>query len=348
MKKLSIIMLFLIQCSNKSGFHNKVDEISSLPSLDREIEAAGTATVPEAIVPVIPQAGEQSQVELPPLTLKPSLFSMRAGSEGLQFQVLMGQAPFQGDVEFTVVGQDLGGDLGSIDDQGMYVPPANTVQAMDIEIEVKALDGTDRSAESSGLISPESSLFIVCKEGDNLHPMIARLYALPEETERLPENFLLMKPQGYLCMDQLDIAPRDFSLGFPGVTNRFEWFALDVQSLLWIEEPGDYYIGIRSDDGSRVFLNDQLIIDNDGQHSPEEKGVYITLTPGYYPLRIHYFQGPRYTLSLELLWQLPDSDDKVHIPQNNLRYPSLIKPWKRHQNLQESRISAPHKKQKPF
>jgi hypothetical protein len=38
-----------------------------------------------------------------------------------------------------------------------------------------------------------------------------------------------MKPVGTIHTSSLNIPPRIFTDGFPGVTDRFEWFAIDYQ-----------------------------------------------------------------------------------------------------------------------
>src|SRR5687768_9499883 len=55
-----------------------------------------------------------------------------------------------------------------------------------------------------------------------------RVYFIPEESERLPD-FARLRPQGTISTTVLNIEPQSFTVGFPGVTNRFEWFAIDYQ-----------------------------------------------------------------------------------------------------------------------
>ena len=69
----------------------------------------------------------------------------------------------------------------------------------------------------------------------------------------------------------LNVPPQDLKAGFPGVTDRFEWFAIDYAGRFWIDRPGMYTFVLTSDDGARLYLDDQLIIDNDRQH-PAQRG----------------------------------------------------------------------------
>ena len=94
--------------------------------------------------------------------------------------------------------------------------------------------------------------------------------------------------------------PQDFRDGFPGITKRFEWFAIDYTGRFWIENPGDYAFLLTSDDGATLSIDDALVIDNDGQHPPQDANGKITLTRGVHRIRVAYFQGPRFEVALVL------------------------------------------------
>jgi len=125
------------------------------------------------------------------------------------------------------------------------------------------------------------------------------IYYIPHTTRRLPD-FQALKPVGSIYTSSLDIPPQDFRRGFPGVTERFEWFAIDYTGRFWIDKPGLYTWVLTSDDGARLYLDDQLIIDNDRQHEPEERTGSLRLTSGIHRIRVSYFQGPRFQVALVL------------------------------------------------
>ncbi len=75
-------------------------------------------------------------------------------------------------------------------------------------------------------------------------------------------------------------------------------FALDFTTYIKIDQPGTYKFFINSNDGSRLFIDGKLLIDNDGEHSPKQLEKSIYLKPGQIPLQIKYFQsGGTTTLS---------------------------------------------------
>ena len=125
------------------------------------------------------------------------------------------------------------------------------------------------------------------------------IYHIRHNSSRLPK-FEKLKPEGTIYTTALNVPPQDFSIGFPGVTQRFEWFAIDYTGRFWIEKPGIYRFSLTSDDGSRLYIDDQLIVDNDGEHPPEKREGSIQLAGGIHRIRVPYFQGRRFQVALVL------------------------------------------------
>jgi hypothetical protein len=126
------------------------------------------------------------------------------------------------------------------------------------------------------------------------------IYHLQPNTGILPDSFKRMKPKGIIYTHSLNVPPRDFKEGFPGVTKRFEWFAIDYSGKFWIERAGDYQFVLTSDDGSLLYIDDGLLIDNDRIHPPQSKTGHVNLTRGVHAVRVSYFQGPRDSVALVL------------------------------------------------
>jgi hypothetical protein len=126
-----------------------------------------------------------------------------------------------------------------------------------------------------------------------------QIYLIREGSLSLP-NFKKLKPVGAIYTTNLNIAPRDFTEGFPGVTDRFEWFAIDYTGRFWIEKPGKYQFALLSDDGSKLYIDNKTVIDNDGVHAPMVLFNTVKLSGGIHTVRVSYFQGPRTQLALML------------------------------------------------
>ncbi len=66
-------------------------------------------------------------------------------------------------------------------------------------------------------------------------------------------------------------------------------FGLVFEGLVFVKKAGIYTFHIASDDGSRVYVSDEMIIDNDGIHGANWVQGKIALNPGYHYIRVEYF-----------------------------------------------------------
>ncbi len=129
--------------------------------------------------------------------------------------------------------------------------------------------------------------------------LIGVIYNIRPNSKFLPD-FQRLQPVGVIYTSKLDVTPRSFLAGFPGVTDRFEWFAIDYTGRFWIEQPGIYRFDLTSDDGSRLYIDDQLMVNNDGVHPPQTETASFFLAGGIHRIRVSYFQGPREEVALVL------------------------------------------------
>jgi hypothetical protein len=124
-------------------------------------------------------------------------------------------------------------------------------------------------------------------------------------------DFDKLKPAGLIYTTALNVPPRDFQEGFPGVTGRSEWFAIDYTGRFWIQMPGLYRFELTSDDGSKLYIDDRMVVNNDGAHSPETRTAVLTLEGGVHRIRVSYFQGRRYQVALVLRVAGPGDEWRV-------------------------------------
>lgn len=93
-------------------------------------------------------------------------------------------------------------------------------------------------------------------------------------------------------------------------------FALKFSGYIRVDQPGRYTFHISSDDGSRVYINETELINNDGLHGPILKAAAIDLAAGSHKLDVTYFDnGGGDFLSFE--WSGPGIN-KQPIPKNRL------------------------------
>ncbi len=103
---------------------------------------------------------------------------------------------------------------------------------------------------------------------------------------------------------------------------KIENFFVQFEGYIDIPTNGSYIFYLNSDDGSKLWIDDALLIDNDGQHGATEISASITLTNGMHKIEIGYFQntGP---MTLSASWSGPGIS-KEEIPEDVL-YISEVK-----------------------
>ena len=92
-----------------------------------------------------------------------------------------------------------------------------------------------------------------------------------------------------------------------------DYFVSEVTANINITTAGTYQFRLTSDDGSRLYIDGQLVVDHDGLHGAEPKEGAVALTAGYHALRIEYFEAGGDQV-LQLAWRTPDAADFVVVP----------------------------------
>lgn len=148
-----------------------------------------------------------------------------------------------------------------------------------------------------------------------------QIYHVKPDTRRLP-NFSKLRPVGTIYTPALYVPSRDFDEGFPGVTERFEWFAIDYSARFWVAEAGTYRFLLESDDGSALYIDGKRVIRNDGQHPVEREDGKVSLKVGAHDIRVSYFQGPRFHVALMLKVRGPSDGEYRIFHTGEFRPPS--------------------------
>lgn len=72
--------------------------------------------------------------------------------------------------------------------------------------------------------------------------------------------------------------------------DRIDHYAIQYEGYLEVPDDGLYTFYLYSDDGAKLYLHDQLVVDNGGSHSARLRKGYLPLKKGKHPLRIAYFE----------------------------------------------------------
>jgi hypothetical protein len=124
-------------------------------------------------------------------------------------------------------------------------------------------------------------------------------------------DFQRLDPLGVIYTSNLNVTPRGFRDGFPGVTGRYEWFGIDYSGRFWIERPGPYRFELTSEDGSRLYIDGRVIVNNDGIHGPETRIGTAPLDGGIHQIRVSFFKGTRDCVALVLRVAGPGEEWRV-------------------------------------
>jgi len=102
-------------------------------------------------------------------------------------------------------------------------------------------------------------------------------------------NFSLVTPIKSDTVSTFDISP----------ANRSTVFSFNFNGYVKVPADGQYTFYTSSDDGSNLYIDNVLVVNNDGLHAAIEKSGNIGLKAGLHAISVGYFQqGGRYSLSV--------------------------------------------------
>jgi alpha-L-fucosidase len=96
------------------------------------------------------------------------------------------------------------------------------------------------------------------------------------------------------------------------VKQRKEKYALSFEGYIKVNKEGVVHFFTLSDDGSKLFIDDIEVVNNDGEHGSVEKAGKAALKKGYHKIKVVYFDGGGGN-ELKVYWQ-PEGGKKEKIP----------------------------------
>jgi len=93
-----------------------------------------------------------------------------------------------------------------------------------------------------------------------------------------------------IVLEKLDIPVTHSDIWMDGIYQSTH-FGIIFESEMEIKKDGKYEFSLNSDDGSILWIDGKLIIDNDGIHKMKIKKDTLELRKGKYPIKIWYFQA---------------------------------------------------------
>lgn len=89
-----------------------------------------------------------------------------------------------------------------------------------------------------------------------------------------------------------------------GIRTRDEHAAVVFEGFVQAPRDGIYTFATTSDDGSRLWIGDDLVVANDGSHGLEEKSGEAALRAGFHPMRVAWFNATG-GAGLQVTWSGP-------------------------------------------
>ncbi len=100
------------------------------------------------------------------------------------------------------------------------------------------------------------------------------------------------------------------------VRERDRFFSLEFTGFIEIPQDGIYTFQTSSNDGSRLYIGEKLVVDNDGPHGMQPVAGTIPLKAGMHPIQVDYFNSGG-SWGLKTTWKGPDFDEQP-IPDSAL------------------------------
>lgn len=137
-----------------------------------------------------------------------------------------------------------------------------------------------QSASTENLINPEFKTF----EGN--------VYSIPNNMLKkgYGEHIRNYEKIGTISWKEINVSDRHMDNGFPDVDKKTK-FGMILRSCMTIKKNSCYEFILNSDDGSKLWINGRLVIDNDGDHPMRLKKETFKLEAGIYNIKIWYFQA---------------------------------------------------------
>ncbi len=129
-------------------------------------------------------------------------------------------------------------------------------------------------------------------------------YAWYDRTLDLLPDFGALRPDAAGVAERVDLSKSPTSDGF----------ALRFEGYVKAPANGVYTFALRSNDGSRLWMGKDLLVDNDGLHKSETKTGFTALLKGWHPLVVEYFESGG-DEDLELFWAGPGLEYEPVPPQ---------------------------------
>lgn len=127
------------------------------------------------------------------------------------------------------------------------------------------------------------------------------------------QYFEAVRIQSVADLDKLAPVAEGFTNRIVLPPHRNEQFGLRYRGLVNAQESGSYSFHLTSDDGSKLYIDGKLVVDNDGVHPLRQANESVRLEAGDHNFTLLYFNAGG-DHELKLTWQPPGAEKPADIP----------------------------------
>ncbi len=179
---------------------------------------------------------------------------------------------------------------------------------------ILSLDAAEETEAASNKLMPKPSYEVNFEQLDpskidpaREQPGIAvNVYQFEELVSDFVEINDEMRPLASGSINALHLNENDFG---PLTDN----FVIHASGFISVKSTTNLVFRLVSDDGSRLFVDNKLVVDNGGNHGLDPRDGEMNLSAGKHPFKVEYFQGSG-GKGLSLQWRLHGSEDFVVVP----------------------------------
>ena len=202
----------------------------------------------------------------------------------------------KGEIRYTLDGSDPGKDAL------LYKEPFEITETTVIKARIYFPNGSSSFAVDRKF---STATFKEPIQIDGLKPGLnCSYYESEKKWEKLPD-FSKQKSIKTGIVNKIDLAP----------AKREQNLALVFEGFINVEKEGVHQFAAKSDDGSKLYIGETLVVNNDFTHGFEEKSGQVALKAGVYSIRIEFFQGTG-GLGLRVTHKAPGSNESKELGEN--------------------------------
>lgn len=173
---------------------------------------------------------------------------------------------------------------GGSPSQLQYTPPANFDGADTFKYTMVDASGATSTATVYVTVQAifQQSYVLNATAGVRAH-----WYALAGDTSMLPD-FSTLTRYGTAILPNIDIPSTGGNFSLSG---RADYVAARFEGWLRVPATGVWNLSTESDDGSRLFVNGQLLVNNDGLHGMVDRTGSVALEAGLHAIVVEFFEN---------------------------------------------------------